>query len=41
MIEADLGLFDVLTENPNEAIVLDQLGQEYYINHLSIKPYPT
>lgn len=41
MIEGELGLFDVLTEVPNEAIVLEQLGQEYYINHLSIKPYPT
>ena len=41
MIEGPLGVFDVLTEVPNEKIVLDQLGQEYYINHLSIKPYPT
>jgi len=41
MIEGELGLFDVLTENPDEAIVMDRLGQEYYINHLSIKPYPT
>ena len=41
MIEGELGLFDVLTEVPNETIVLDRLGQEYYINHLSIKPYPT
>jgi 2-methylcitrate dehydratase PrpD len=41
MIEGDLGLLEVLTENPNEAIVLDKLNQEYYINHLSIKPYPT
>ena len=41
MIEGELGLFDVLTENPDEAIVMDLLGQEYYINHLSIKPYPT
>jgi len=41
MIEGELGLFEVLTEVPNEEIVLDQLGQEYYTNHLSIKPYPT
>ena len=41
MIEGELGLFDVLTEVPNEKRVLDGLGQEYYINHLSIKPYPT
>jgi 2-methylcitrate dehydratase PrpD len=41
MIEGELGLFDVLTEYPNEDVVMDGLGQEYYINHLSIKPYPT
>jgi len=41
MIEGELGLFDVLTEKPDETVVLDRLGQEYYINHLSIKPYPT
>jgi hypothetical protein len=31
----------VLTEAPNEEIVVDRLGQEFYVNHLSIKPYPT
>lgn len=41
MIEGELGLFEVLTEVPNEKIVLDGLGQHYYIDHLSIKPYPT
>jgi len=41
MIEGELGVFDVLTEAPNEEIVLDRLGQEFYVNHLSIKPYPT
>ena len=41
MLEGELGLLDVLTETPNEAVLLDQLGQKFYINHLSIKPYPT
>ena len=41
ILEGELGLFEVLTEMPDEEIVLDQLGQEYYTNHLSIKPYPT
>ena len=41
MIEGDLGLLDVLTEAPNKAILLDQLGQKFYITHLSVKPYPT
>jgi 2-methylcitrate dehydratase PrpD len=41
MIEGELGFFDALTEAPNEEIVLDRLGREFYVNHLSIKPYPT
>jgi len=41
IIEGDLGLFEVLTENANEAIVLDRLGSHWYVMDLSIKPYPT
>ncbi len=41
MIEGELGLFEVLTEFPNEKIVIEGLGVHYYTNDLSIKPYPT
>jgi 2-methylcitrate dehydratase PrpD len=41
IIEGELGLFDVLTENPDETVVLDQLGAHWYVMDLSIKPYPT
>jgi len=41
MIEGELGIFDVLTDFPNHDIVLKELGKNYYVNHLSIKPYPT
>lgn len=41
MIEGDLGLLDVLTDFPQEEFVLAELGQKYYVDHLSIKPYPT
>jgi 2-methylcitrate dehydratase PrpD len=41
IIEGELGLLDVLTEAPNKEIALDALGGTYYINDLSIKPYPT
>lgn len=41
MIEGELGLLDVLTETPDKESLLDQLGQKFYITHLSIKPYPT
>ncbi|WP_041279294.1 MmgE/PrpD family protein [Desulfobacula toluolica] len=41
MLEGELGLLDVLTETPDQAIMLDQLGQKFHINRLSIKPYPT
>jgi 2-methylcitrate dehydratase PrpD len=41
IIEGELGLLDVLTENANEKIVLDRLGAHWYVMDLSIKPYPT
>jgi 2-methylcitrate dehydratase PrpD len=41
MIGGELGIFDVLTDFPNHDIVLKELGKNYYVNHLSIKPYPT
>jgi 2-methylcitrate dehydratase PrpD len=41
IIEGDLGLLEVLTENANEQIILDQLGSHWYVMDLSIKPYPT
>jgi 2-methylcitrate dehydratase PrpD len=41
IIEGELGLFEVLTENANEGIVLDRLGAHWYVMDLSIKPYPT
>jgi len=41
MLEGELGLLDVLTETPDQTIMLDQLGQKFHINRLSIKPYPT
>jgi hypothetical protein len=41
MVEGELGLLDVLTDFPNEAVIHADLGQNYYINRLSIKPYPT
>jgi 2-methylcitrate dehydratase PrpD len=41
IIEGDLGLLEVLTENANEQIILDQLGFHWYVMDLSIKPYPT
>jgi 2-methylcitrate dehydratase PrpD len=41
MIEGDLGLLDVLTEAANKTILLDQLGEKFYVTHLSVKPYPT
>jgi 2-methylcitrate dehydratase PrpD len=41
IIEGELGLFDVLTENADEKVVLDQLGAHWHVMDLSIKPYPT
>ena len=41
IIEGELGFFEVLTENPNERIVLDGLGSKFYVTDLSFKPYPT
>ena len=41
IIEGELGFFEVMTENPDEAAVLDGLGSKYYVAELSFKPYPT
>jgi len=41
MIEGELGLFDVLTEYPDEEALLKDLGSKYYLSEVSIKPYPT
>ena len=41
IVEGELGLLDVLTDTPNEEIILDQLGSTFYIQKLSFKPYPT
>ena len=41
IIEGKLGYFDVLTDNPDEDVVLDRLGSKYYLSDLSFKPYPT
>jgi 2-methylcitrate dehydratase PrpD len=41
IVEGELGLFDVLTENADEKVVLDRLGSHWYVMDLSIKPYPT
>jgi len=40
MIEGELGLLDVPTENANEKVVPDRLGAHWYVMDLSIKPYP-
>ena len=41
IIEGELGLLEVLTDAPNEEIILEGIGSKYYVNRLSIKPYPT
>ena len=41
IVEGELGLLEVLTDTPNEEIILDQLESKYYIQNLSFKPYPT
>jgi len=41
IIEGDLGLFSVLTEKPNEEIILDGLGSKYHIMDMCFKPYAT
>lgn len=41
MIEGELGLLDVLTENPDEEVVLKGLGSKYYLSEVSFKPYPS
>ncbi len=41
IIEGELGLFSVLTETPNEGIVLDGLGTKYHLLDICFKPYAT
>jgi len=41
IIEGDLGLFSVLTEKPNEEIILDGLGSKYHSMDMCFKPYAT
>ena len=41
IIEGELGILDVLTEYPDQGIVLDELGSKYYLSDISFKPYPT
>lgn len=41
IVEGNLGLFEVITETPNETITLGELGSHWYVTDLSIKPYPT
>ncbi|MCD6306767.1 MAG: MmgE/PrpD family protein [Deltaproteobacteria bacterium] len=41
IIEGELGLFSVLTETPNEGIVLDGLGPKYHLLDICFKPYAT
>ncbi len=41
IIEGEMGLLDVLTESPDEEIVLNALGSKYHISDVSFKPYPT
>jgi len=41
MIEGELGLLDVLTEYPDQEVVLKDLGSKYYLSEVSFKPYPT
>ena len=41
IIEGELGLFSVLTETPNEEIVLQDLGTKYHLLDMCFKPYAT
>lgn len=41
IIEGEMGLFQIMTENPDEASVLEGLGSHYHMENLSFKPYPT
>jgi 2-methylcitrate dehydratase PrpD len=41
IIEGELGLLNVLTDAPDEAVILRDLGAHWYVMDLSIKPYPT
>ncbi|RJQ80178.1 MAG: MmgE/PrpD family protein [Desulfobacteraceae bacterium] len=41
IVEGELGLLDVLTDAPDEAVILKDLGSRWYVMDLSIKPYPT
>jgi 2-methylcitrate dehydratase PrpD len=41
IIEGELGIFEVMTEKPDQEKVVDALGAKYYLSDISIKPYPT
>jgi 2-methylcitrate dehydratase PrpD len=41
ILEGELGLLEVMTENPDEAVILDALGSKYHITDVSFKPYPS
>ena len=41
IVEGESGLLEVLTDTPNEEIILAGMGANYYVNRLSIKPFPT
>jgi len=41
ILEGELGLLEVLTENPDEGVILEGLGSKYHIADVSFKPYPS
>jgi 2-methylcitrate dehydratase PrpD len=41
IIEGELGILDVMTDRPNKAEILGDLGSKLYVTEISFKPYPT
>ena len=41
IIEGELGMFDVLTETPDPASMVRDIGSKYHLEDISFKPYPT
>lgn len=41
ILEGELGLLEVLTESPEEGVILENLGSRYHISDVSFKPYPS
>ena len=41
IVEGELGMLEVLTDTPDETIIINDLNSKYYIKDLSFKPYPT